>query len=181
MMKHIAAAGEKRTLIRRITVFSIAVFFLGILQCSFLSRLSPFGAVPDIMLGMLCAILLLDCKGSAAICAVAAGYFIDALGAVPPSFSPLFYVISAGVLGILSEKMMPRFVSYAVLLMPAAALRAVYTYVSLCIAMSGVPPLSAFTGVILPELLSTLVCCLPVYFLIKLCMLPIGARGKFSF
>lgn len=178
MMKNLSGAGEKRLLVRRIIVFGLVAFFLGILQCSFFSRLKPFGAVPDIILGSLCAIIMLDNKKSGAVYAVAAGYFIDAIGAVPPSFSPVFYLLCVVALGMISEKMMPRFVSFAVLMLPAALLRAVFTYLNMCIALSDSPPFGIFLRTALPEMLCTYLFCLPVYFLIKLCMYPIHLDRK---
>jgi hypothetical protein len=180
-MRRFADTGEKRMLLRRIIIYTLLFFFLGVMQCSFFSRLKPFGAVPDIVLGGICAILMLDNKRSAAVCAVAAGYFIDALGAVPPSFSPLFYLICVAVLGRVSDKLMPSALSYALLMLPALLLRAAYTYVSIWINMASAPALgTALIRVMLPEALSTFVFCLPIYFLVKLCMLPIGAKGRFE-
>lgn len=180
-MRRLADTGEKRMLLRRIIIYTVFFFLLGVAQCSFFSRLKPFGAVPDIVLGGICAVVMLDNKRSAAVCALAAGYFIDALGAVPPSFSSLFYLACVAVLGYVSDKMMPRFVSFAALMIPAVLLRAVYTYINLWISTGSSPSFgTALTVVMLPELLSTFVICLPIYFLVRLCMLPIGAKGHFE-
>ena len=176
-----ADTGDRRILARRIVVWSIAFFVLCILQCSFFARLKPFGAVPDITLGALCGVFMLDNKWSASICALGAGYFIDALGAVAPSFSPLFYILAVAVIGALSEKMMPRFLSFAVLLIPASALKCLFTYLEIWVYMGARPALSCVTDVLLPEFISTVVVCLPIYFVIKLCVIPIEAKGRFSF
>ncbi len=178
MIKNSFDAGERRLLARRIIVFGIAAFILGILQCSFFSRLKPFGAVPDLILSSLCAVTMLDGKKSGAIYAVAAGYFIDAIGAVPPSFSPIFYLICVIILGAISEKMMPRFVSFAVLMLPTAVLRAVFTYINMCISFSSAPAFSVFIKTALPEMLCTYIFGLAVYLVIKLCMIPVRLDGK---
>ncbi len=178
MMRNISTAGERRLILRRVIVFGAVAFFLGVLQCSFFARLKPFGAVPDLMLGSLCAITMIDNKKTAAVYAVAAGYFIDALGAVPPSFSPIFFLIATFVFGKISEKMMPRFVSYLIVMIPAVLLGGAFTYVNLCISLSGVAPIGLFFGIALPQMVSTYVFCLPVYFLIGLCMYPILLDGK---
>lgn len=174
-------AADKRMLVRRILVYGAAFFLLCTLQCSFFSRLKPFGAVPDITLGAMCGILMLDNKRAAAVCAVCAGYFIDALGAVPPSFSPLFYLLCVVILGAISDKIMQSFLSYAVLLVPTVLLRAAFTFVNMWIYMKAFPAISVLWTVLLPEMLSTFVFCLPVYFVIKLCVLPIEAKGHFKF
>ena len=180
VIKNLADTGEKRILLRRILIYSALFFLFGIAQCSFFSRLKPFGATPNITLGAICGVIMLDNKRSAAICAIAAGYFIDTLGAVPPSFSPLFYLLCVAILGKVSDKMMPRFVSFAALLLPAVVLNAVYTYLGAWLAAKAAPSLSVFPSVILPEILSTFIFCLPIYFLVKLCVIPIGAKGHIS-
>ena len=178
MMRNISTAGERRLIVRRIIIFGAVAFLLGILQCSFFARLKPFGAVPNLMLGSLCAITMIDNKKTAAVYGVAAGYFIDALGAVPPSFSPIFFLISVGVFSKISEKMMPRFVSFLILMIPAVLMGGVFTYLNLCVALSGLAPFGMFVRLALPEMLCTYVFCLPVYFIIGLCMYPILLDGR---
>ena len=173
MRKNAFDAGERRLLLRRIIVFGVMVFLLGVLQCSFFSRLKPFGATPDLVLGSIAAVTMFDGKKCGAVYAIAAGYFIDAIGALTPSFSPLFYLVCVVILGAVSEKMMPRFVSFAVLMLPTVILRGVLTFINASIVFSGAPPFGAFIKTALPEALCTFVFCLPIYFVVKLCMIPI--------
>ena len=176
-MRSFADTGEKRILLRRILIFGGAFFLLAILQCSFFSYLKPFGATPDIVLGGICAAIMLDNKKTAAVCALGAGYFIDALGSPTLAFSPLFYLICVAVVGWISDKLIPRFASFCVLLLPALLLRAIYTYASLWIHTQSFPAVIPLVSIILPEIISTFVFCLPVYFVIKLCLIPIDAKG----
>lgn len=169
--------GEKLRILRRIIIFGLVGFFLCILQCSFFSKLKPFGVTPDIVLGSILALSMLDSKKSAAVYAVSTGYFLDAIGATPPSLSPVFYLLAVALLGFISDKMMPRFLSFGTLMLPAVCLRAIFTFISLWISLGVFPPTAYITSVILPEMLSTFIFCLPVYFFIKLCMLPIGSKG----
>lgn len=169
--------GEKLRILRRIIIFGLVGFFLCIIQCSFFSKLKPFGATPDIVLGSILAISMLDGKKSAAVYAVGTGYFLDAIGATPPSLSPIFYLLAVAVLGFISDKMMPRFLSFTAVMLPAVCLSAIFTFISLWISLGALPPIVYITAVILPEILSTFIFCLPVYFLIKLCMLLVGSKG----
>ena len=75
-MRNLTSAGDHRLLLRRIVIYGAAIFFVGIIQCAFFSRLKLFGVTPDLILGTLIAILLLDNKYAAAVAAVGAGYFI---------------------------------------------------------------------------------------------------------
>ena len=180
-MKPLASTGEKRMVLRRIIVYGIAIFLLGVLQCSFFSRLSPFGSTPDLMLSAIGAIAMLDNKKATVICAISAGYFIDAIGSTAPSFSALFYLVCGTVAILIGEKLIPKLLSFLLLMLPMLVLRGIGTYLNLWIALAKLPPISAIPSIILPELLSTLLLSIPIYFLIKLCMIPIGARNKFSF
>ena len=181
MMQTRQGGAEKRMILRRVLIYGAAAFILGVIQCSFLSRLKPFGATPDVILGSLCAICMLDNKKTAAVYAIGAGYFIDAIGATSLSFGALFYLLCAFLASALAQKLIPRFFSYALALLPLLVCRAVYTYLCLWLSARALPPVGLSLGIILPEALSTFVLCLPVFFLIKLCTLPIGARGRFTF
>ncbi len=160
---------ERRLILRRIIVYSAAFFVLGILQCSFFSRLSPFGATPDIVLGGICAVCMLDGKRAAAVCAVSAGFFVDALGALPPSFSPLFYLLCVVSIGAITDKMMQSFVSFCVCLLGALLLGAAYTYFCTALAGGALISILAIWRTLVSGALGTFIFSLPTYPLIKLC------------
>lgn len=181
MIRTNTGRAEGRMIFRRALIYGVAFFLLGIFQCAFFSRLKPFGATPDLILGAIAAVLLLDNKHAALICAVAGGYYIDALGAVPPSFSAIFYLIIVAATAPLAQKLIKRFASFLLLLLPTVAIKALSTYISISLTYGSLAHPSCFISIILPEMLSTLIFCIPVYFVIKLCTIPIGSRTKFSF
>ena len=172
---------EKSTIIRRVIIYGLAIFFIGIFQCAFFSRLKPFGATPDLVLCAVCAVLLTDNKYAALVCAVCGGYFIDAIGAVPPCFSTVAYVIAVAITAGIAQKLIARLPSYLLLLLPATLVRAAFTYLSLSLTYGSAAPISALISVILPEALATICFSIPIYFIIKLCYAPIRSRTKFSF
>jgi hypothetical protein len=181
MMKKTFGAVEKRAVARRIVIYGAVAFVLGVLQCSFFSRLKLFGATPDLILGSLCAIVVLDDKKASFVYAVASGYFIDAIGSVTPSFSPVFYLLCAAFATIIAEKLIPRFLSYAIMLLPLVIFKGLFTYLNLWIAAGALPSPSASLGIVLPEMLCTFIFCLPIYYLIKLCTVPMSAKNNFGF
>ena len=180
-MKRAASRTDKSVIFRRVLIYGLAIFFLGVFQCAFFSRLKPFGATPDLILCAVCAVLLIDDKYAALVCAVCGGYFIDAIGAIPPCFSAIVYLIAVALTASVAQKLLARIPSYLILLLPSVLVRAVFTYVSICLTYGSIAPASALTSVIFPEILATLVFAIPVYLLIKLCYLPIRARNQFSF
>ena len=169
------------TLAKRAIIYGVLILVLCAAQCSFFSVLKPFGATPDIILGMLIGIILLDSPSAAAVCALVAGYVIDSIGAVPPSFSPIYYLACVAMLAILSAKMLPRFLSYCLLMVAALVGRALFTLINICISSASLPTVSYALTTILSEALSTFVFCLPIYFIMRLCARAIGARQKFDF
>ncbi len=171
--KKFSPPSDSRTVWRRLALYAPTFFFLVILQCAFFSRLKPFGAVPDITLGALCAVLMLDNKKAAAVCAVAAGYFTDALGSHTPSFAPVFYLLCIVLVGALTDKMLPRFAPFCLCLVPAAALGSVYTVLCIFIGAGALPDALALFKTLAGGAFGTFLFSLPVYFLIKLCTLPL--------
>ena len=169
------------TLTKRIIIYGILILVISTAQCSFFSVLKPFGATPDLILGMLVGIILLDSPSAATVCALVAGYTIDAIGSVPPSFSPVYYLACVALLSLVSAKMLPRFISYGMLVAAGLAGRAAFTFINMCIASASLPSARYALTTIASEAICTLVFCLPLYFLIRLCATAIGARRKFDF
>lgn len=180
-MNRSSSRTEKSAVLRRVLIYGLAIFFLGVFQCAFFSRLKPFGATPDLILSAICAILLTDNRHAALVCAVCGGYFIDAIGAIPPCFSAIVYVIVIALTFGIAQKLLARIPSFLILLLPAVLVRGTFTYLSLCLTFGNIAPISALATVILPEAIATVCFSIPVYLLIKLCYLPIRSRTKFSF
>ena len=124
---------------------------------------------------------LLDSKKSAVIVSVAAGFLADALGGSGYSLSPLYYLAAATLICLLSEKVLPVFFSYAMILIPALIVRAGYTLLSILISYGSLPLLFTLKDIILPEAICTLLLCLPLWPLTRLCTSPLGSRNKFTF
>ena len=130
---------------------------------------------------MLTAIALLDSNNSAAVCAVAAGFFVDSIGGSGPALSPLIYFLTVLLIGSFTGKMLKSLPSFLLLLLPTLLCRALGTFFGAMAFYRSLPPVWVFTRAILPEALFTLLFAVPVYFLVKLCTVPLKKRGKFTF
>lgn len=168
-------------IIKRVLIWGILLLVLAAAKCSFFSNLHICPATPDLLVGAVAAITLLDSKKSAAIFAVAAGIVSDALGGAGISLSPVVYLLIAALVAVLGEKMLPAFPSYAVLLIPAILARELIGMAEIFVLYRSLPTLEVILGTFLPEAICTFIFCLGLYPLIKLCSLPLGARNKFSF
>jgi hypothetical protein len=170
--------GGRQLFIRRALVFSPLIFFLAVTQCSFFAQLKILPAVPDLMIGVIVAIAMLDSQKAAVVCGISAGFVIDAIGASGLSFSPLFYMFCGALCGVFAKKMLPSFLSWAVNLTVFSILSSLFTLVNLLSRVDGISLLEAFTRVLLPEMICTYIVCLPIFFIVKLCMIPIDSKRR---
>ena len=168
-------------LLKRILFYGLATLALASLQCAFFPLLDFCPATPDLLLTMLVAIALLDSPKSAAICAVACGFFIDAIGGVGISFSPLIYFSTVLIISFFTEKILEGLPAFLLLLLPALLCRATWTYLCIAAAERRMPAATVFSGTIIPEAICTALFAIPVYFLIKLCVAPLQKHGRFNF
>lgn len=180
MYHHNSPLTSRSSIIRRIVVYSILFFTLGIAQCSFFAGLSFLSVVPDIVMGAVVAIALLDTQKNAIICGIAAGAMIDALGGSGLSLSPIFFLIIAIICSEIAKKILPTFISWAVILIPAVALRSFFTLISLAISFDGIAFSSVFSSILLPEAILTFFLSLPIFFAVKLCVKIADAKNKFK-
>ena len=167
--------------LKRILIFSALTLLLAVTQCSFFAALHICPATPDLMLGLVLAILLLDSPASAAAVALGAGCLIDALGTTRLFLSPAFYFLVVLVLALPASKMLSRFPSFFVLALPALVGRAGYTLLCFALFAGPMPAWSYVLGILWREALVTLITILPIYPIVALCMRPIRARNRFHF
>ena len=167
--------------LKRVMIYGLLTLVLGSAQCAFFPILSFCPRTPDLILAMLVAIAMLDGEGPAAICAVACGFFIDAIGGSGVALSPLIYFLTVFVISFYTEKVLKSFPAFLLLLIPALVCRAISTYICASIADRVFPSFWMIGHVILPEMLCTAILAIPVYFLLKLCVKPLQAHGRFMF
>ena len=174
-------SGSLAEVIKRVLLYGILFLLLISAQSSFFSNLHICPATPDLLLGAVVAIILIDSKKAGVISAICAGVITDAIGGSGYSLSPLFFLLFAGVISVFSEKMLPVFSSYLILLIPAVIMKAAYTCLCIFAAYGSLPLEYTAKNILLPEAVCTFVLCLAVYPLSKLFMRPLGMRNRFSF
>ena len=169
---------SRQLVIRRTLVFSPVVFLLAVAQCSFFAQLTFLSSVPDLMLGFIVAVAMLDSQKSAAVCGIGAGFVIDAIGASGLSFSPLFYMLCGVLCALLAKKMLSGFLSFAVILAVFSAFKMLFTLFNVLYLTSNASLWRTFANILLPEAITTLIICLPIFFIVKLCMIPIDSKRR---
>ncbi len=167
--------------VKRILIYGIITLVLASAQCAFFPILDICPRTPDLIMGMLLAIALLDGEKSAAVCAVAAGFFIDALGSSFLALSPLIYLVFVAFISIFTKKVLKSLASYLLLLMPMLVYRAAATYLCILITEGTLPAPWVFVDILLPEAIATGLLCIPVYFILKLCSGALLTHSRFTF
>lgn len=168
-------------LIKRIVIYGLLTLLLGSAQCSFFPILDLFPSTPDLIMGMLLAIVLIDSDKSAAVTAIAAGFFIDAIGGGAIALSPLVYFLFVVFISLFSRKMLTSFPSFLLLCIPALFYRGAATAVCMAIDRRAIVPIADVFATVAPELICTALLCIPLYFAVKLCAIPLETHSKFTF
>ena len=169
---------KSQLLLRRSFVYCPVIFLIAIIQCSFFAELRILSAVPDLILGLVVGIAMLDSQKAAVVCGVGAGFVIDAIGSSGLSLSPLFYMLIGALCGALAKKMLPRFLSWALNLLIFSAAKALLTILNLMYLPGGFSFADSLLSTLLPEFICTFIICLPIYFVVKLCMIPIDSKRQ---
>ena len=163
-------------IIKRIFVYGVVLILLAALQCSFFARLVFLETTPDLILAAVIAILILDSQKSATVCAIAGGFIIDAVGGIGASFSPIYYLLTIMIVGLLSEKMLKSLPVWIFLMIPSILIRSVYVCVRLRALVGNFSIADALVNILFPEAICTVIVGIAVYFLIRLCMLLLKDR-----
>lgn len=171
---------NREAIVKRILVWGATLFILAVAQCSFFTGLTFIPAVPNIVLGAVAAISVFDTQRTAAVCGIAGGFLCDALGGSGISLSPIALFLVAIVCSELSKKLIPSFLTWAALLIPASLVGAVFTLINISVSF-GRPAFGyLLKSVLLPELLMTVLFSLPLFFIVKLCARLVDAKSKFK-
>ena len=172
------AESKSQLLLRRSLVYAPVIFLVAIIQCSFFAQLKILPAVPDLILGLVVGIAMLDSQKAAVVCGIGAGFVIDAIGSSGLSLSPLFYMLIGALCGALAKKMLPRFISWVVNLLVFSATKALFTMLNIFLLPGGFSFKDTLLSILLPEFVCTFIICLPIYFIVKLCMIPIDSKRQ---
>ena len=153
----------------RLVIFFVSLSLLilagAILQTSAFGRLTYIGAVPDLMLCIVLGISYFNGRHHGAITGIAAGALIETMASSGVVLLPLFYMIFGYVVGHFARAVQPkRFIPYLLYLMFALLLRAGLTVLYAYLTYQNTQLLQVLLHAVLPEMLSTAVSGLCLYF-----------------
>lgn len=152
-----AKLSVSRESVLRGLIISALMIVLALTQTTFFTRLSPFGAVPDLMLSFCIAVAVTEGEHWGALTSLFAALVITALGAVSFDPAPVLYLVCAYTVGVLSRYYLKQNVlTRLVYTLAAGICRAAATFAALTLSSPSYEPLSFFRLAIIPEFFSTL-------------------------
>lgn len=160
------------TLLKALTCAALLIFF-SLLQTTILARLKPFGAVPDLILPLVCSVAMSEREKWGAIFGIIAAFVIESLGGSSFTVLPILYMPVGYVCGILATHYVrDSFTVRALIVGSTSLIRALFTLFTVLSTVGGATVLSALTKATLPELGANLLIGLIPHYFAKLCLRP---------
>jgi cell shape-determining protein MreD len=160
--------------IGRILLFAIPVFLSGAMQSSFFAASGFFKATPDLLLISVIGIAIFDGERSGAIAGIGAGVLAEAfVSGAYMMFFPLFYMLCGYFFGVVSRVFLNRnFVSWLLYMFIGAGLRGLLSVIHSMFLETDINLFLIFTEIVIPEYFLTLICSVPMYFLLRMTVRP---------
>ena len=163
MMRFEAKARSR--LVVFIVSLALLILFGAIIQTSVFGKLTHVGAVPDLMICIVLCIAYFNGRHHGAITGLAAGALIEAMASSGIVLLPLFYMLFGYIAGHYARAVQPkRFVPYLFYLMFALFLRAALTVLYACLTYQSIHLVQILIHAVLPEMLTTAVAGICLYF-----------------
>lgn len=155
------------------TVTAVMLLLLALLQTTLFSAITPFGAIPDLMLSFVLALSVTEGRRWGAVWGIVAGVVIESLGVPEFYLMPLLYMLTGYFGGVICRHYLSETAAVrAVLAVGVIPLKGMFTAVYTVLSPISITPAEAFFDVILPEAGATLLLAAPVHILVYLCLRP---------
>ena len=160
--------------IGRILLFSALIFLSGSLQSSFFTASGLVPASPDLLLIAVIGLAVYDGERSGAVSGICAGVLAEAFGGgAHILFFPLFYMLCGYFFGVVSRVFLNRnFISWMLYILIGTALRSALSVVHSMLTETDVNLYLIFKDIVIPEYFITLICSIPMYFLVRATVRP---------
>lgn len=159
--------------IAKAAILAFFVVLFSITETTLLSRIRPFGGVPDLLLPFTVAVAMAEREKWGAIFGLVGAFVIDALGGVTVMLLPLLYVPVGIACGLLTTYRFRDSASVAAMFAGAACvLRAGFSFILGMVSVSGITPAETFFDIVLPGFLATVVFAPIPILLVRLTMRP---------
>ena len=156
---------NRNKIIRYCLFIGLYLLLAVVIQTSLLSRIKPFGGVPDIILpSIVCISMYCGCYAGA-VTGICAGFVTDALGATGYSLLPLIYFLVGYLFGYYVKVLNVKgYLPYLVGALIGIGVRMITTLILTLLSASEFRLSVFMTSTALPEMLATAIFSLAVYF-----------------
>lgn len=156
-MRRMSISIDVDNIFRGLIVGALVIIF-AMLQTTVFARFRLFGAIPDLMLGLVIATAATEGERWGAVTGLASALLIESIGTTGASFLPLLYVPCGYTVGRLNSFYYKDSIAIRAIYSSAAGvIRAVFTSIYIAASYKSAPAGLAFTTIILPEYFSTLI------------------------
>lgn len=164
---------EAESVLKAVLLATLTVLY-ALLQTTLFTRFRPFGAIPDLLLPFAITVGTLERERFGAVFALAAAFFIDAVGTgVTISLLPLVYVPCAVAAALLTTYVFSdSFPVSAGYVSCAAVVRGIATLITSLLCIDGMTLRVSLLYIVLPELGATLLCAALPCLLTRLILKP---------
>ena len=140
------------------------LFFASLLQTSFLPLLGLFGAIPDLVLILVCGVSFYLGAVDGALFGLVGGILLDGLGGAGVSLAPVFYVAVGVFCGLLaSSAFANKFIHWAIYSLIFCVSKAFYSIFRILVGSGEVRLGAALASSVFPELVGTLLVALLMF------------------
>lgn len=160
--------------IGRILLFSLLIFMSGSLQSSFFAASGLVSASPDLLLISVIGLAVYDGERSGAVAGICAGVLAESFGGgAHILFFPLFYMLCGYFFGVVSRVFLNRnFISWLLYILIGTTLRSALSVVHSMLTETDINLYLIFKDIVIPEYFITLLCSIPMYFLVRAAVRP---------
>ena len=166
------------SLLKYLAIF-VAVFMTAIIQSGFFSEFRPLGVAPDLCLALSVAVALRWGAKNGAVVGIMSGFCLDCLSKTGFSLLIPFYFLLAVSVGLFAEDKNARgFVFFGGAMAVSALLRALLSFLELCLESPAFSTGKVLTGLMLPNIFITLILSPLAYLSVLLADKLFGKRDK---
>ncbi|MCD7775972.1 MAG: hypothetical protein LUH54_01160 [Firmicutes bacterium] len=139
-------------------LYALAGLLFLALETSFFSRIRAFDSTPDILIIAAAAVGFYENERAGAIFGAAVGFLSGIMGGVGISILPIVYMLVGYFCGAVTADYYSRSVPLFIMLdLVSCAVRLITTLIEVALSWSSFDLMTVFSGVLVPEFLSTLV------------------------
>ena len=154
-------------------VCAALLVLFSLFQTTIFARFRPFGAVPDLILPLVCAVAVSEREKWGAVFGIIAAFVIESLGGSTFTVLPILYMLVGYVCGILIVNYMRDSIAVrSIFVVGSSIARAVFTLFTVLASVGGATFVSAMRISVLPELLCNIVFGLAPHYITKICLRP---------